>query len=162
MGAKKWRERELDMRGISLLSCWGRELDFAELTWNLKILSLLMVTWNPANSPVEVGSWNPIIYRVSAPSQVVGIGISAVNSTVVFFIKKKLHLPPSMISGDPLDLAGRLSKAFFFEYNLYSKGLGGDFNHLFGIFTKPKNQILWEKFDPPILTDLRYNIYLYI
>ncbi len=32
-------------------------------------------------SPVEVGSWNPIIYRVSAPSQVVS-QISAINSII--------------------------------------------------------------------------------
>ena len=40
---------------------------------------LLMGPWNPVNSPVEVGSLFPIIYRVSAPSQVVS-QISAINS----------------------------------------------------------------------------------
>ena len=37
---------------------------------------LLMVGRNPANSPVEVGRLSTIIYRVLAPSQVVGNGIS--------------------------------------------------------------------------------------
>ena len=36
----------------------------AARTWNV-VLMLLMVGGNPVNSPVEVGSWNPIIYRIS-------------------------------------------------------------------------------------------------
>ena len=40
-----------------------------------------MGPWNPVNSPVEVGSWNPIIYRgFSTIQTVVGNGISAINS----------------------------------------------------------------------------------
>ena len=35
-----------------------------------------MATRNPASSPVQVGSWNPIIYKVLAPSHMVGLGIS--------------------------------------------------------------------------------------
>ncbi len=44
-----------------------------------RILRVRVCWWVPEirlNSPVEVGSWNPIIYRVLAPSQVVGNGIS--------------------------------------------------------------------------------------
>ena len=33
---------------------------------------------NPVNSPVEVGSWNPIIYKVLAPSKRWLFGISSI------------------------------------------------------------------------------------
>ena len=48
---------------------------------NCDLSLLLMATRNPANSPVEVGSWNPIIYKALAPSQVGFRRISSIKSS---------------------------------------------------------------------------------
>ena len=56
---------------------WMGWLNYQLGTW----LPTTVDGWYPVNSPVEVGSWNPMIYRDSAPSQVVGNGISAINSS---------------------------------------------------------------------------------
>ena len=41
---------------------WVADMKFLRYCWRFR---------NPVNSPVEVGSWNPIIYRVLAPSLLV-------------------------------------------------------------------------------------------
>ncbi len=54
--------------GIPSLGCFSETGDAGEegkweVTGNWYGKVLLMATRNPVNSPVEVGSWNPIIYR---------------------------------------------------------------------------------------------------
>ena len=58
--------------------------EFGLLTWILEnnMDILLMATRNPVNSPVELGSWNPIIYKVLATSKrwLFGNGISEAST----------------------------------------------------------------------------------
>ena len=61
---------------------------------NLRISGFLTqeVDINPARKPVEVGSWNPIIYKIYT-SQVVGNGISeppTVSPHQVIFVRTVL------------------------------------------------------------------------
>ena len=66
--------------------------------------------WNPANSPVEVGSLSTIIYRVSAPSQVVIAGFQpSTVSMIPWFLPTKM---PSCFWGKKSEVSSP------FEFNL--------------------------------------------
>ena len=73
-GWPRWELSELVVQVAMIISCkvgwWEKRNQWI----------LLMVGRNPVNSPVEVDSWNPIIYRVLAPSQVVVWDFWTINS----------------------------------------------------------------------------------
>ncbi len=72
----------------------NRILQFQERLGPSFLASYCWWFWNPVNSPVEVGSWNPIIHKVLAPSQVVGNGISEPSTVCLFFILRGNNIPP--------------------------------------------------------------------
>ena len=68
---------------------------------------------NAVNSPVEVGSFVPIIYGVLAPSQVVGNGSSFINSmTRTFYVRKPLKEKQQKITNRLLPKSQMLEVGF--------------------------------------------------
>ena len=78
---------------------------------------LLMGPWNPVNSPVEGTVVYPIVYRVLAPSQVVGNGISGTHQPYVSFTGGRFaQFPPGSIefwtfTGRWFPIVGPVTKA---------------------------------------------------
>ncbi len=65
--------RWIQKTGMPMAGIWGGNLQIGR-AMGFSVWNQSYCWWfvrNPVNSPVEVGSWNPIIYKVLAPSQVV-------------------------------------------------------------------------------------------